>query len=206
MSSNQPEGIETLEQGCLDHLRRQFFEIQDFFPSPCQYVLEELKGIYGTDRLAREQKLDSYQRLALHQEKSAPVMEQLQSWCQAQIEGKHVEPNSALGKAIRYFLNHSPALTLFLREPGVPLSNAECERSIKKKILIRKNSYFYRTLKGAEVGDGLVSLIATCAEAAESAYEYFVALLKNSQDVELHPSDWLPWNFRLRLALLTERP
>jgi hypothetical protein len=42
-----------------------------------------------------------------------------------------VEPNSALGGAIRYMLNHWEKLTLFLREPGAPLDNNLCERALK---------------------------------------------------------------------------
>jgi hypothetical protein len=46
-------------------------------------------------------------------------------------EEKLVEPNSALGGAIRYMLNHWEKLTLFLREPGAPLDNNLCERALK---------------------------------------------------------------------------
>jgi hypothetical protein len=48
------------------------------------------------------------------------------------------EPNSGLGKAISYSLNHRPKPTLFLQQPGAPLDIAE--RAFKKAILKRKNS------------------------------------------------------------------
>ena len=34
-----------------------------------------------------------------------------------------MEPNSGLGKAIPYLLNHWPKLTLFLQQPGAPIDN-----------------------------------------------------------------------------------
>ena len=53
-------------------------------------------------------------------------------------------------------------LTLFLRVAGAPLDNNICERALKKAILHRKNSLFYKTKNGARVGDIFMSLIYTC--------------------------------------------
>ena len=69
--------------------------------------------------------------------------------CDAQFTERKVEPNSGLGKAISYLLNHWEKLTLFLRVPGAPLDNNIAERALKKAILHRKNSLFY---KNAEWG------------------------------------------------------
>jgi len=55
-----------------------------------------------------------------------------------------VEPNPGLGKAIQYLLRHWKALTQFLGTTGAPLDNNVCERSLKKAILNRKKSLFYR--------------------------------------------------------------
>ena len=59
-------------------------------------------------------------------------------------------------------LNHWARLTLFLRVAGAPLDNNVCERALKMAILHRKNSLFYKTLNGAQVGDLFMSLIHTC--------------------------------------------
>ena len=53
-------------------------------------------------------------------------------------------------------------LTLFLRVAGAPLDNNVCERALKMAIRHRKNSLFYKTLRGARVGDIFMSLIHTC--------------------------------------------
>jgi hypothetical protein len=44
-------------------------------------------------------------------------------WMEAQLAEHKTEPNSGLGKAISYLLNHWPKLTLFLRQVGAPLDN-----------------------------------------------------------------------------------
>src|SRR5438552_13855433 len=78
---------------------------------------------------------------------------------EAQLAEHKTEPNSGLGKAISYLLNHWPKLTLFLRQPGAPIDNNIVERALKKAILNRKNALFYKTLNGAGVGDLFMSLI-----------------------------------------------
>jgi hypothetical protein len=52
-------------------------------------------------------------------------------------------------------------LTQLLRVPGAPLDNNVCERALKKAIRHRNNSLFYRTERGAHVGDMFMSLIHT---------------------------------------------
>src|ERR1035438_6667897 len=86
------------------------------------------------------------------------VMENLHTWLQAQFDEMLVEPNSGLGNAINYLLKHWEQLTLFLRKAGVPLDNNIVERALKKAILHRKNSLFYKTRKGAQMGDLFMSL------------------------------------------------
>ena len=73
-----------------------------------------------------------------------------------------MEPNSGLGQAISYLLKHWEKLTLFLRAAGAPIDNNLVERALKKAILHRKNSLFYKTRRGAEMGDPFMSLIHTC--------------------------------------------
>ena len=66
-------------------------------------MLETLGEVYGNDDKAREQAMTVGERLAYHQAHSGPLMEQLHQWGKAQLDEHKVEPNSGLGKAIRYF-------------------------------------------------------------------------------------------------------
>jgi len=125
LSRNSPkvDGVEPLQANCLAHGRRQVVEVADNFPEECRYVLETLRDVYHHDKLAREQAMSSEQRLRFHQDHSEPLMKGLHDWMEAQLREHKTEPNSGLGKAISYLLNHWMKLTLFLRQPGAPIDN-----------------------------------------------------------------------------------
>jgi hypothetical protein len=105
------------------------------------------------DEQCKTQALSDDERLAIHQRDSAPVMAKLQQWIIAQFHEKRVEPNSGLGEAFQYLLKRWGKLTLFLRVSGAPLDNSFCERVLKLAIRHRNNSLFYRSVRGARVGD-----------------------------------------------------
>jgi len=162
-------------------------------------MLEDFKQIYHFDAQARERKLSPQARLEFHQANSGPIAEALQLWIQSQFDDKLVEPNSRLGKALKYMLKHWLALTLFLQKTGAPLDNNICERILKKAIRHRKNSMFYKTLAGAHAGDVFMSIIQTCQSCATNAFDYITTLVKNSERVKAQPALWMPWNFKTAL-------
>jgi transposase len=204
LSRNTPklEGVQTLLANCIAHGRRQFVEMVDNFPEECRYVLETLRGVYHHDALAREQGLSAEDRLRFHQEHSGPLMTELHQWLEAQLAEHKTEPNSGLGKAISYLLNHWPKLTLFLQQPGAPLDNNIAERALKKAILNRKNALFYKTLNGARVGDLYMSLIHTCELNGANPFDYLTELQRHAEELKQKPAEWMPWNYRETLARL----
>ena len=201
-TARQSDGVKRLLAHCMSHGRRQFVEVAENFPEECRYVLETLGGIWYHDALAREQKLSSEERLRFHQQHSGPLMKTLHDWMEAQLAERKTEPNSGLGKAIRYMLRHWMPLTLFLREPGAPIDNNIVERILKKAILHRKNSLFYKTLNGARVGDLFMSLIHSCELNGANSFDYMTELLRHAEELKQSPSDWMPWNYRETLARL----
>ena len=132
--------------------------------------------------------------------KRRPLMDDLHCWLRKQLDDKKVEPNSSLGKAINYMLNHWQPLTLFLRVEKAPLDNNICEYALKMAIMHRKNSLFYKTEHGAYIGDLFMSLIHTCALAKINPFEYLTALQKNSSALFANPNRWLPWNYKENFA------
>src|ERR1039457_7426124 len=96
------------------------------FPDECRFVLETLGEVYVHDDQTRTQCLSPEQRLHFHQEHSGPVMEKLKIWCGAQFAERKVEPNSGLGKAISYLLNHWEKLTLFRSEEHTSELQSPC--------------------------------------------------------------------------------
>jgi transposase len=202
LSWNTPENLITLLANCLSHGRRKFVELISFFPEECRHVIEIIAKVYHHDSITKEKKMSDEGRLKFHQEHSAPLMEELKVWLTRQIEEKNVEPNSSLGKAFQYMLNHWGPLTLFLRVPGAPIDNNILERALKRAILHRKNSLFYKTIHGAQVGDLFMSLIHTCRLAKANPFDYLTALQQYSSYLSQNPQAWMPWNYQDTIASL----
>jgi hypothetical protein len=196
LSRNIPKGVELLLSNCLSHARRNFVDIYSSFQDECRHLLEALGQVYHQDAIAREKSLSPQERLELHQAQSGPVMEALKGWMQELLRDKKVEPNSGLGNAFDYMLKRWEKFTLFLRVPGAPLDNNLCEQVLKRAVLHRKNSLFYRTEHGAYIGDMLMSLFTTCLLCGADPFHYLVTLQNHSTELRKHPQRWLPWNYR----------
>jgi hypothetical protein len=202
LSHNEPGEFATVMGNCLAHSRRKYVEVVESFPGECREVLEVLRAVYHNDAVAKERGMTEQERLVWHQAESGPLMERLEKWLRAQIEEHKVEPNSGLGQAMSYMLGRWERLTLFLRVPGAPLDNNVVERALKKVILHRKNAYFYRSEKGAWVGDTFMSLIYTAELEGENAFDYLTQLQRNAKRVRAAPGEWMPWNYRETLERL----
>ena len=195
LSRNLPADFTTLLANCLIHARRNFVDVYASFPTPCQFVIETLAEVYKNDHKTKKQKMSAQERLVYHRAHSTPLMQKIETWLDEQLSEKKVEPNSGLGKATTYMQKHWQALTLFLRIPGAPLDNNLCEQVLKRAILHRKNSLFYRTERGAFVGDLYMSLIHTCSLNDVNPFDYLTALIEHHKRVKENPKNWMPWNF-----------
>jgi transposase len=200
LAANTPTALKTILCNCLAHGRRKFTDIEAFFPEECNHVINQLAHVYQNDDKAKKTNMSKEERLAYHQAHSAPIMEALYLWMQEQMNERKVEPNSALGAAIRYLQKHWAALTTFLSVAGAHLDNNIVERALKLAIRTRKNAMFYKTEHGAFVGALLLSLIATCQLAKKNPIAYLTALQKNKSAVFKFPHRWLPWNYEATLS------
>jgi transposase len=200
LAANTAADLDTIVANCIAHARRRFVEVAGSFPEECRYVLELLRQVYVNDAVAAARGMSPEERLLFHQAESGPVMESLEKWLDEQLDEHRVEPNSTLGDAIAYMRKHWLKLTLFLRVPGAPLDNNLVERVLKKAIMHRKNSLFYKTANGALVGDTFMSLIHTAELYGADPFDYLVALQKHHDQVTTTPASWMPWNYREALA------
>jgi hypothetical protein len=203
LSRNTSKEFTTILGNCLAHGRRNFVDVAGSFPEESTYVIETLAEVYKNDEIAKEEKMTPSERLQYHQAYSGPLMTQLHEWMTDQMDNRKTEPNSGLGKAILYMLKHWNPLTLFLRVEEAPLDNNVCERALKRAILHRRNSLFYKTLRGARVGDIFMSLIHTCKLQKVNPFDYLVALQKHHIEVSIDPRQWMPWNYKAALAALS---
>lgn len=204
LSRNLPKELKVIVSNCIAHARRRYVKVVENFPDECRYVLETLAKVYKNDETTREEKMSPEERLRFHQAESGPVMEELHQWLTRQIEERKIEPNSGLGDAISYSLDHWAKLTRFLEVAGAPLDNNVAERALKKAIIHRNNSLFFKTQYGAQVGDAFMSLIYTCQLSGEDPFDYLNELQRHSKELAANPREWMPWNYRETLARIRE--
>lgn len=201
LAANTMGDLATILCHCVAHGRRKFFDVLESFPQACHHVIETLAQVYRHDAHCKQVKMSPGQRLAYHQAMSDRPMRLLKVWMRRQMRNRLVEPNSGLGKAIGYMQKHWQCLTMFLHQAGAPLDNNIVEIALKKAIIHRKNSMFYRSRRGAEVGDIYMSLIFSCQSCGANPLMYLNALQKHAGAVEDKPHLWLPWNFQDAMAV-----
>lgn len=175
---------------CLAHGYRKFKDLKDYYPELCDYFMNEIKSIYEIEEQTHA--MTDAERLEHHKKNSAIHVQNIYNKINELFANKIVEPNSHLGKAMKYWLNHRKGLTRFLTDPGVALDNNCSERYLKHLILQRKNSLFFKTLSSAEVLSGLTSIIATCREHGISSYDYLNWLQQNRHLIGKNSSLYLP--------------
>lgn len=206
LDRNVPKVYRVVESNCASHARRRFVEQAVNFPRECRYLLETYGKVFQLDELCRTEGLSEVERLRRHQKESGPLMEEMKKWMEAQLAGKRIEPNSGLGEAIRYMLDRWDKFTLFLRLPGAPLHNNDVERALKMAIRHRNNSLFYRSERGALVGDIYMTILYTAELQGENPLHYLTELMLHETAVAKDPTAWLPWSYRGTLAALVGAP
>jgi hypothetical protein len=90
--------------------------------------------------------------------------------------------------------------TLFLHKAGAPIENNIAERTLKKAICHRRNSLFYRSQRGADVGDMFMSLIHTAQLRGANPFDFLTELQRHAKAAAESPANWLPWTYRETLA------
>lgn len=185
---------------CYAHARRKFEEIVKLSPkgkpSLAKAALILIGDLYKVERQASENNLSNEARHALRQEKSRPIVADLYDWL---IDNKaRVLPQSPIGKAIAYVLNHWDGLQTFLSDGRVEIDNNATERDIKPFVIARKNFLFSCTPKGADSLAVHFSLILTARQHGLDPMAYYADILsrmphcKTPQDLE----QLLPWNWK----------
>ena len=201
-SQNKPSRREVIWCLCNAHARRQFFDLLDDHPEFCQKIVSYFDRIFENERIAKNKKLKDKKRLAFHKEQSFAIYQKIIAYAEEHLKEKKVEPNSNLGKAIKYLLKHKDGLMQFCFTPGAKLDNNKMEAMLKLIVLGRKNQYFFKSSVGAAVSDTILSVIATAKSAKINVFEYLTHLQRYSEEVRKNPDLWVPWNYSTTLENL----
>jgi transposase len=179
---------------CWSHVRRRFYELAAAGPAPiASEALERIAGLYATEKEIRGRSAD--ERLVVRQERSRPIIEDLEPWLRAKLA--LISQKTKLAEAIRYALSRRDGLTRFLDDGRIEIDSNVVERSIRPIALNRKNALFAGSDGGAEHWAVIASLIETCKLNTIDPYAYLSDVI--SRIVNGHPNsrinELLPWAY-----------
>jgi transposase len=180
--------------GCNDHCRRKYVEALKLGDRRAARVVALYGELYAVERDAKELSVD--ERLRMRRARSVPVWSELASEVARLVAV--AEPKSPLSKANTYFRRQSAALSAFLDNGVLPISNAHVEGLLRGVALFRKNSLFVGSLEAGERYAALLTLAVNCALCGANPFAYFNDVFERiaagwptSRVVELMPQPWL---------------
>lgn len=190
---------------CNAHSRRNFYELKDDFQKQVDWLLLMYAEVFKNDKKTKS--LSPAERLAFHKLNSLPIMVEMKNKLIEDMGvNKVVEPNSKLGVAYKYFINHFDDLCAFTRFENAPVTNNLCERILKAAIRHRRNSLFFKNTLGALVADIFMSILISAHHNKINPIQYLTDLLNHADKINQAPRDWLPWNYKTTLEKLRLTP
>ena len=179
---------------CWAHVRRRFYELAAAGPAPiASEALQRIAALYAIESEIRGRTAD--ERRAVRQEKSRPIIDDLESWLCTKLD--LISQKTKLAEAIRYALSRWQGLTRFLGDGRIDIDSNVVERSIRPIALNRKNALFAGSDGGGEHWAVIASLIETCKLNAVDPHSYLTDVI--TKIVNRHPNsqidDLLPWAY-----------
>jgi transposase len=184
---------EIIHAYCLAHGQRKYSEIEKYYPEECKYFLSQTRAIYHNEHKVLD--CSERERFEYHKKYSSIHIDNIYNKIEELFKNKIIEPNSLLGKAMRYWVNNKDGLTRFLEVEGISLDNNLSERSLKGIILARKNSLFFKTKNSAQILSELHSIVQTCKENSINSFGYLNWIQDNWLKVQKEPQNYLPFAY-----------
>lgn len=183
-----------IEQACWAHARRAHFDLARLQKSPI--AIEIIKRIDVLFAIEREINGTSPEhRRAVRQERSAPLAAELENYMREAYA--KLSPKSDPAKAIAYSLNRWAALTRFLDDGRLCMTNNAAEREIRAVAVGRHNWTFVGSDEGGRRAAAMFTLINSCKLNGVDPQAWLAHVLANLPD---HPAsriaELLPWNFK----------
>lgn len=155
------KALHTLLAFCWAHVRRDFLGLKTKYPGDealCAWAdrwIALIRDLYAVNHL-RLQHRDDPPRFEAHQKQLQGVLNRMQSLMD-QPSAK--EP---LIKQVQSMREHWPGLTLFVKDPDIPLDNNLAERALRTPVVGRKNFYGNHSDRAAKATAVFYSILGTC--------------------------------------------
>ena len=160
-----------IEAACWAHARRNFFDLARLKKAPI--AIERVKRIdvlFDIERAINGFSADERRRV--RNEQSRPLLVELQTWLRRQRA--RLSAKSETAKAIDYALKRWTALTHFLADGRLCMSNNAAERELRCVAVGRRNWTFAGSDEGGRRAAALYTLIQTCLCRARHSRERFL--------------------------------
>ena len=183
-----------IEAACWAHARRKFFDLARINQAPiASEAVARIDALFAVERESNG--LAPPQRVGVRTERSRPLVVALETWLREQ-RGR-VSKNSDTGKAIEYSLKRWAALTRFLDDGRLCMTNNAAERELRAIAVGRRNWTFAGSDEGGRRAAALYTLIATAKLNDIDPQAWLADMLARLLD---HPAnriqELLPWNWR----------
>ncbi len=175
-----------IHSGCWAHVRRKFTEalnaagkkkkIQYKGNSKANFALKKIQDLYLIERKAREKNLNEDSLYNLRQEKSVPIIKELEVWLEVTLP--KIPPQCLLGRSLNYMANQWPLLINYVENGIVRMDNNLVENAIRPFAVGRKNWLFAVSPRGAESSALFYSLIETAKANGLEPYKYLKYLFE----------------------------
>jgi hypothetical protein len=176
---------------CWAHVRRKFHDLHLAGSPLAKEALDRIGRLFDIERAANG--LPPTLRQRIRQSRALPLVEELAGFLDAilpRLSGK-----SELAAAIRYARSRWEALTRYLADGRLEISNNAAERAIRPLALGRKNWLFAGSDSGGERAAAMYTLIETAKLNGLDPEAYLRDVLGRIAD---HPinriAELLPWN------------
>jgi len=176
------------------HARRKLYELAAISKAPiAAEAVRRIDELFAIERAINGK--PAAERLAVREERTKPLVAELEAWLRAQH--MRVSRKAEIGKAIAYTLNQWKALTRFLEDGRICMSNNAAERALRGIAVGRRNWTFAGSDRGGERAAAVYTLIETCKLNGVDPQAWLADVLARLPD---HPArritDLLPWNWR----------
>lgn len=200
-----------MEALCWSHARRKFFVLADIAanarrgktaPPISPIAFEAVRRIDILFDIERDiNGLPAQQRLAARQERSAPLVAELEEWMRG--ERARLSRHAPAAQAIDYMLKRWNGFTRFLQDGRVCLTNNAAERALRGLALGRKSWLFAGSDRGADRAAIMYTLIATAKLNDVDPQAWLADVLARIADTpQGRLADLLPWNWKAQSARL----
>jgi len=183
-----------IEAACWAHARRQFFDLARLDKAPIAIeAVERVDALFAIEREING--IAPQERLRVRNERSRPLVVALEAWLREQRA--KLSGQSKVAKAIAYSLTRWVALTRFLDDGRLCMSNNAAEREIRPLVMGRHNWTFAGSPRGGQRAAAIYTLIQTAKLNYVDPQAWLADVLARLQD---HPAkrinELLPWNWK----------